>query len=103
MNMALISLKELLPMARKKGTGRQAHRETAARLAEMGPIPGAPEDAIALALGFTPAHEEVDTTNVETRHPEPMVSDIALVEHVLPLAEAVVEELHHRFEREVKR
>jgi aryl-alcohol dehydrogenase-like predicted oxidoreductase len=69
----------------------------------MGPIPGAPEDAIALALGFTLAHEEVDTTIVGTRNPEPMVSNIALVEHVLPRAEAVAEELHRRFERVVKR
>jgi aryl-alcohol dehydrogenase-like predicted oxidoreductase len=109
---------ELLPMAQERGmgviikrpianavwgagsgSGRQAYRERAASMADLGPIPGAPENAIALALGFTLAHGEVDTAIVGTRNPEHMVGNIALVEGALPIAEAVVEELHRRFER----
>jgi aryl-alcohol dehydrogenase-like predicted oxidoreductase len=109
---------ELLPLARERGVGvivkrpianavwgagagagREAYRERAGRMAGLGPIPGAPEDAIALALGFTLAHEEVDTAIVGTRNPEHMLGNIALVERALPLAGEVVDELHRRFER----
>jgi hypothetical protein len=81
------------------GSGREAYREKARRMAGMGPISGAPEDPIALALGFTLAHDEVDTAIVGTRNPEHMLANIALMEQELPLAQAAIDELHHRFDR----
>jgi aryl-alcohol dehydrogenase-like predicted oxidoreductase len=68
-------------------------------LLDVGPIPGAPEDRIALALGFTLAHPEVDTAIVGTRNPAHMRANIATVENVLPLPAEVVRELHDRFVR----
>jgi aryl-alcohol dehydrogenase-like predicted oxidoreductase len=111
---------ELLPMAQERGmgtiikrpianavwgssagSGRQAYRERAARMAGMGPIPGAPEDPIALALGFTLGHDTVDTAIVGTRNPEHMESNIALVARTLPLPSTAIQELHRRFEQAV--
>jgi aryl-alcohol dehydrogenase-like predicted oxidoreductase len=83
------------------GSGRQAYRERAKRMADMGPIPGAPEDRIALALGFTLAHDTVDTAIVGTRNPEHMQSNTKLVERSLPLPQATIDELHRRFEQAV--
>jgi aryl-alcohol dehydrogenase-like predicted oxidoreductase len=112
--------RELLPMAQERGmgvivkrpianavwganagSGRQTYRERAGQMADMGPIPGAPENSIALALGFTLAHDEVDTAIVGTRNPEHMKSNLALVENTLPLPDQVVEELHRRFDQVV--
>jgi aryl-alcohol dehydrogenase-like predicted oxidoreductase len=112
--------KELLPMAQERGmgvivkrpianavwganggSGRQAYRERAAHMADLGPLEGAPQDPIALALGFTLAHAEVDTAIVGTRNPEHMKSNLAIVENPLPLPDQVVEELHRRFDQAV--
>jgi aryl-alcohol dehydrogenase-like predicted oxidoreductase len=68
-------------------------------MAESGPIPGAPEHRIALALGFTLAHAAVDTAIVGTRNPEHMRTNIEWLETELPLAEEAIEELHRRFDR----
>jgi aryl-alcohol dehydrogenase-like predicted oxidoreductase len=57
-----------------------------------------PEDPILLSLGFTLAHDEVDTAIVGTRNPEHMRANIERVENELPLSEEVVEELHRRFD-----
>ena len=63
-----------------------------------GPIPGAPENRILLSLGFTLAHEEIDTVIVGTRNPAHMQANMKLVETELPLNPQVVEALHHRFD-----
>jgi len=113
-------LKELLPMAKEKGMGviikrpianavwdsrpgasssRQTYWQRAQRMQEMGALEAAPEDGIALALGFTLAHDEVDTAIVGTSDPEHMENNIRIAEEVLPLPQGVVKELHRRFER----
>ncbi|MFQ5794897.1 MAG: aldo/keto reductase [Candidatus Bipolaricaulia bacterium] len=73
--------------------------ERAQVMEKMGPIPGAPENDILLALGFTLAHEVVDTAIVGTRNPEHMQANIDWVETKLPISRQVVRELHRRFER----
>ena len=73
--------------------------ERAKALAGPGPIPGAPEDGILLALGFVLAHAEVDTAIVGTRNPSHMLANIDMVDNRLPLPDEVVEELHRRFDQ----
>jgi aryl-alcohol dehydrogenase-like predicted oxidoreductase len=68
-------------------------------MAEPGPIPGAPDDPIVLALGFALAYEAVDTTIVGTRNPEHMQSNIRSVEQELPIADEAVEALQERFDQ----
>jgi aryl-alcohol dehydrogenase-like predicted oxidoreductase len=63
-----------------------------------GPIPGAPEDPILLALGFALAHEAVDTAIVGTSNPEHMKANVRLVEQEVPIAKTAIEEIRHRFE-----
>ena len=63
---------------------------------DMGPIPGAPQDPLLLALGFVLAHAEVDTAIVGTRDPRHMQANVEMVEHQLPIPAQVVEELHRR-------
>lgn len=65
---------------------------------KMGPLPGAPDNRILLALGFTLAHDEVDTVIVGTRNPEHMRSNIAWFNNDLPISPQVVEELRRRFD-----
>ena len=65
---------------------------------ELGPIDGAPQDHIVLALGFVLAHGDVHTAIVGTRSPEHMLANIAAVEKDLPIAEGVVAELRRRFD-----
>ncbi len=67
-------------------------------IGSMGPIPGAPDDPVLLSLGFTLAHDLVDTAIVGTRNLEHMKANIALVESQLPISAEVVEELHRRFD-----
>lgn len=68
-------------------------------MAAESPIPGAPDDPILLALGFTLAHDEVDTAIVGTSDPEHMRANIERVETELPIAAQAVEELHCRFDQ----
>ena len=65
---------------------------------EMGPIDGAPQDDIVLALGFVLAHEEVDTAIAGTRSPEHMLANIEAVETELPIGDHLVDELRRRFD-----
>lgn len=74
------------------------YRRAQAMLA-LGPIPGAPEDPILLALGFAFAHDEVDTFIVGTRTPEHVAANIAGVNSRLPIATEAVEEIQRRFEQ----
>jgi hypothetical protein len=66
---------------------------------QMGPLPGAPENRILLALQFTLAHEEVDTVIVGTCNPKHMQANINWVNTALPLAPTVITELHRRFDQ----
>jgi aryl-alcohol dehydrogenase-like predicted oxidoreductase len=71
--------------------------ERAKIMAQDGPIPGAPENRILLALGFTLAHQEVDTAIVGTCNHNHLCANIAWVENGFSFAPEVVEELHRRF------
>ena len=67
-------------------------------MASLGPIREAPEDPVALSLGFVFAHPQVDTAILGTRNPDHMRSNIELVEGGLSLGEPVVEELYRRWD-----
>lgn len=73
--------------------------ERAQIMAEISPMPGAPENRILLALGFTLYHDEVDVAIVGTSNLKHMRLNIACVENELPIALEAVEELHRRFAR----
>jgi len=75
------------------------YRQRMQAILDMGPIPGAPQNLITLALGFTLAHPEVDTAIVGTRNLEHLQSNIKLVKGELPIPAEVVQELYRRFER----
>ncbi|MEZ4663731.1 MAG: aldo/keto reductase [Caldilineaceae bacterium] len=62
-----------------------------------GPLPSAPANRIWLALGFTLAHEAVDTVIVGTRNPAHMQSNIEWVNTLPPLGAETIDELHRRF------
>ncbi len=73
--------------------------QRAQAMAALGPLPPeAPDNPILLALGFTLAHDEVDTAIVGTKNPDHLRGNIHWVEEELPLAPEVVEELHRRFD-----
>jgi aryl-alcohol dehydrogenase-like predicted oxidoreductase len=65
---------------------------------ERGPIPGAPNNRILLALGFALAHPAVDTAIVGTQNPAHMQANIDWVKNELPLAAETVTALRERFE-----
>ena len=67
-------------------------------MAQMGPISGAPEDRILVALGFVMAHPEVSTAILGTRDPRHMTSNIDIVVNRLPIPVEVVHEFHRRFD-----
>lgn len=77
---------------------RKPFRSRAKAMAEFGPIPGAPEDDIALALGFVISHDEVSTAIVGTRNPAHMVNNIEVWHRQLPIQKSVIDELHRRFD-----
>ena len=81
-------------------TGRSAERLRRARvMVEMGPLAGAPDDPIALALGFVYAHPDAHTSIVGTRNHAHMLANIRATEEHGALAAEVVEELHRRFDK----
>ncbi len=110
---------ELLPKAEAAGMGIIAKRpianaawgaarapseyarpyfERAQTMRAQGLLPEAPGHRILLALGFTLAHDVIDTAIVGTRNPRHMQMNIEWVETKLPLAPETVKELHHRFD-----
>ena len=66
---------------------------------DPGELADAPDDRIALALGFTLSHEEIDVVIVGTKNAAHMQSNIALVNAGLSIDPAVLAELHSRFDR----
>jgi len=64
-----------------------------------GPIPDAPADRIALALGFTLEHDEVDVAIAGTANPKHMLDNVRLLAGGLTLSPEAVQALHERFER----
>ncbi len=70
----------------------------AQKMLALGPIPGAPENPILLALGFAFAHEEADIFIVGTRNPKHLQANLAMVNTQLPIASEAVVELRRRFE-----
>lgn len=84
-----------------EGSGRETYRARAQAMQAQGPIPEAPADPIALALGFLLAHDEVDTAIVGTANPKHMCENIEIVAHDLPISSKAVEALHRRFEQAV--
>ena len=68
------------------------------RIAEMGPVPGASDDGILLALGFVLAHPEVDTAIVGTHDPDHMRANIDMVHNDLPIPTEAVDELRRRYD-----
>ncbi len=73
------------------------YRERVKEMARVGPVPGAPEDPIALSIGFVFAHPEVTTAPVGTNSLSQVRSNIDAVENGLPIATEAVDELHRRF------
>lgn len=67
-------------------------------MAAMGPLPGGDDHRIVLSLGFTFAHDDVDTAIVGTVNPEHMKTNIEWVETKLPIDDARIKELHRRFD-----
>ena len=78
------------------GTTKERLRRAKAIL-DMGPIADAPEDPIAMALGFVLGNDEVATAIVGTGNPEHMLENIKVAETQLPIPESVVAELQRRF------
>ncbi len=65
---------------------------------DVGPVPGAPEEPILLALGFLFAHDEVDTAIVGTHNPAHLQANVRMVEDDLPIPAEAVEDLRRRFD-----
>ena len=76
-----------------------AYFERVREMIVLGPVLGAPEHRILLALGFTFAQDEAGAIIVGTRHLEHMKANIEWVKNALPIATQAVEELHRRFEQ----
>jgi hypothetical protein len=72
--------------------------ERARLMAAFGPVPGAPEDRILTALGFTFAHPEIDVALVGTTNLEHLSGNIRWIEEKLPIPAEAVEAFHLRFE-----
>lgn len=62
-------------------------------------LPDEPQDGIALSLGFTLAHPEVDVAIVGTKDPSHMRSNPDLLERGLHVPESTVAELRARWDR----
>ncbi len=77
---------------------RDWYRQRAQAMLDMGPI-SKTLGPIVLSLGFTLAHEQVDTAIVGTANPEHMRINIQLVTHDLPIPMEVVQVLHNCFDQ----
>jgi len=75
-----------------------AYFERAQEMAAMGPLPNVPENRIKLAMGFTLAHQEVDTIIVGTRNPDHMQANLQWIAEGISLDLTTLAELYRRFE-----
>ncbi len=76
----------------------QGYFERSQKMLALGEIPEAPDDRIVLALGFTLAHEEVDTAIVGTKTPKYIQRNVEMLKQ-LPISEVAIAELYKRFEK----
>ena len=111
---------QLFPLARKNGMGIIVKRpiangawdapfspssyadeyfRRAQIMAETGPVAGTPEHRILLSIGFTLAHDEVDTIIIGTRNLDHMRANLEWVENTLPIAGPAVQDLRARFDK----
>ena len=67
----------------------QERFDRAKQLLKSGPLQGAPDDPIALSLGFTLAHP-IDTAIVGTRNIQHLLNNIQIVNEQLPLPNSVI-------------
>jgi aryl-alcohol dehydrogenase-like predicted oxidoreductase len=72
--------------------------ERSQKMLGLGELPEAPDDRILLALGFTLAHDEVDTAIVGTKTPKYMQKNVEMLGQ-LPISETAMAELYRRFEK----
>lgn len=72
--------------------------QRAGEMAALGPLSDAPDDPIRLAMGFVLAHPEVDTAIVGTTNLDHLCSNMEMVEGGVSLSDALVAELHRRFD-----
>jgi aryl-alcohol dehydrogenase-like predicted oxidoreductase len=77
--------------------GEYLHR--ASIMSEMGPVAGASDDPLVLALGFVFAHDDIDVIIVGTCNPEHMRANIRRVRAQLPIMAEAIEDLRGRFAR----
>ncbi len=71
----------------------------AQEMLSLGPVSGAPEDRIRLALGFTFARPEIDVAIVGTLDPDHMASNLKLADEDLSLEAEMLDELSRRFDQ----
>ena len=83
---------------RSPSTYADEYFERAKVMAQMGPIPGAPEDPVLLAMGFALAHPVVDTIIVGTHNPSHLIANVEMVERWPSVQAETVQELHRRFD-----
>lgn len=76
-----------------------AYFARAQKMASSGAIAGAPDNGVMLALGFSLAHDAVDTAIAGTRNLDHLRQNIRWLEEQFPVPETVVAELHRRFEQ----
>ncbi len=71
----------------------------AQKMLALGPVSGAPENRILLALGFAFAHEEADVFIVGTRNLKHLEANIDMVNTQLPIAPEAIADIQRRFEQ----
>lgn len=81
-----------------RAVGPGNYVERARTMEREGPVAGAPEDSIELALGFLFAHDEVDTAIVGTTNIDHLLSNKAIIESESAISLEVVDEVHRRFD-----
>lgn len=86
------------PYPRIRHYGEEYFRR-AQEMLSLGPVSGAPEGGIRLALSFTFARPEIDVAIVGTLDPDHMASNLKLVDEDLSLEAEMLEELYRRFDQ----
>ncbi len=76
-----------------------AYLERTQEMGRTGPVFGAADDSIVLAMGFVFAHPEVDTALVGTTNLSHLRSNIELVESGVSITTEAVDELYRRFDK----